>query len=84
METGKKINHLALWPALALLAVLIGFGVFQTEALGSLLTTILYGMANSFGWFFCLFTIIVIILTFVLAFSKIGNIKIGGPDATPD
>lgn len=84
METGKKINHLALWPALVLLAVLIGFGVFQTEALGSLLTTILYGMANSFGWFFCLFTIIVIILTFVLAFSKIGNIKIGGPDATPD
>lgn len=84
METGKKINHLALWPALALLAVLIGFGVFKTEALGSLLTTILYGMANSFGWFFCLFTIIAIILTFVLAFSKIGSIKIGGPDATPD
>lgn len=81
---GKKLNHLALWPALALLAVLIGFGVFQTEALGSLLTTVLYSMANHGGWFFCLFTIIVIILTFVLALTKIGDIKIGGPNATPD
>ena len=84
MENGKKINHLALWPALALLAVLIGFGVFKTEALGSLLTTILYGMADKGGWFFCLFTILAIILTFVLALTKIGDIKIGGPDATPD
>ena len=80
---GKKLNHYALWPALAVLAVLIGFGVFKTEALGSLLTTVLYGMANSMGWFFCLFTIIVIVLTFVLALSKLGDIKIGGPDATP-
>lgn len=84
MENGKKINSLALWPALALLAVLIGFGVFQTEALGSLLTKILYGMADKGGWFFCLFTILAIVLTFVLALTKIGDIKIGGPDATPD
>ena len=80
----KKINKVALWPALALLAVLIGFGVFQTEALGSLLNKILYGMADSLGWFFCLFTVVVIILTFVLALSRIGSIKIGGPDAKPD
>lgn len=80
----KKINKAALIPALIVLAVLIGFGVFATEALGTTLTTVLYWMANNFGWFFCLFTIIVIVLTFVLAFSKIGNIKIGGPDATPD
>ncbi len=84
MKTGKKINHLALWPALALLAVLIGFGIFKTEALGALLSKLLYGMADTFGWFFCLFTIIVILLTIVLAFSKIGDIRIGGKDATPD
>lgn len=80
----KKINMWALIPALIALAVLIGFGVFATEALGSTLKTVLYWMANNFGWFFCLFTIIVMILTLVLAFSKIGDIKIGGPDATPD
>ena len=80
---GKKINHAALWPALAVLAIFIGYGVLQTEALGSLLSAILYGMADFGGWFFCLFTIIIIILTFVLALSKIGDIKIGGPDAVP-
>ncbi len=80
----KKINHIALWPALALLSVFIGFGIFKTEELGTLLTTLLYGMADKMGWFFCLLTIIVILLTFILAFSKVGNIRIGGPDAKPD
>ena len=49
---GKKINHAALWPALAVLAIFIGYGVLQTEALGSLLSAILYGMADFGGWFF--------------------------------
>ncbi len=79
----NKLNHGALWPALALLAVFIGFGVFQTEALGSLLSAALYGMADYAGGFICLFTIVVIILTVILAFSKMGDIKIGGPDAVP-
>lgn len=79
-----NINKAAFWPALICLAVLVGAGVFATDALGSLLNTILYGMADRAGWFFELFAIICVILTFVLALSKYGNIKIGGPDAKPD
>lgn len=80
----KKINKAALYPALVALLILISFGILRTDALGRLLNTILYGMANNGGWFFCLFTVIVIILTFVFAFSKYGNIIIGGPKAKPD
>ena len=79
-----NINKAAFWPALICLAVLVGAGVFATDALGSLLNTILYGMADRAGWFFELFAIICVVLTFVLALSKYGNIKIGGPDAKPD
>ena len=79
-----NINKAAFWPALICLAVLVGAGVFATDALGSLLNTILYGMADRAGWFFELFAIICVILTLVLALSKYGNIKIGGPDAKPD
>lgn len=65
-----NINKAAFWPALICLAVLVGAGVFATDALGSLLNTILYGMADRAGWFFELFAIICVILTFVLALSK--------------
>ena len=75
-----NINKAAFWPALICLAVLVGAGVFATDALGSLLNTILYGMADRAGWFFELFAIICVVLTFVLALSKYGNIKIGGLD----
>ena len=79
-----NINKAAFWPALVCLCILVGAGIFATDALGSLLNSILYGMADRAGWFFELFAIICIILTFVLAFSKFGSIKIGGPDAKPD
>ncbi len=78
------INKFAFWPAMVCLAVLVGAGVFATDALGKLLNTILYSMADRVGWFFALFAIVCIILTFVLALSKFGSIKIGGPDAKPD
>lgn len=79
-----NINKAAFWPALACLCVLVGAGVFAKDTLGSILNSILYGMADRAGWFFELFAIVCIILTIVLAFSKFGNIKIGGPDAKPD
>lgn len=65
-----NINKAAFWPALICLAVLVGAGVFATDALGSLLNTILYGMADRAGWFFELFAIICVILTFVLALKR--------------
>lgn len=79
-----SLNKAALYPALVCLAVFIGFGVFRQEALGSFLNILLYGMADHVGWFFELLTLLVILLTFVLAFSKFGSIRIGGPEAKPD
>lgn len=78
------LNQLAFWPAIVVLALFIGYGVFQQEALGSLLNKILYGMANLAGWYFELFALVVFILAIVVALTRYGNIKIGGPDAVPD
>lgn len=84
MNDKNKLNKLAFWPAIICLGIFIAFGVFKQDAMGTLLNTILYGMADRVGWFFELIAILIIILTFVLALSKFGNIKIGGPDAKPD
>ena len=84
MDDRKKLNKLAFWPALVGLVIFLAAGVIFQEQVGELLNTILYGMADKVGWFFQIAVILVIILTFVFAFSKFGNIRIGGPDAKPD
>ena len=84
MNDKNKLNKLAFWPAIICLGIFIAFGVFKQDAIGTLLNSILYAMADRGGWFFELIAILIIILTFVLALSKFGNIKIGGPDAKPD
>lgn len=78
------LNGAAFWPALACLVIFIGFGVFRQAQLGTLLNNMLYGMADYVGWYFQLFALLCIVLIFILACTKYGNIKIGGPDAKPD
>ena len=84
MDNKNKLNKLAFWPATICLIIFIAFGVFKQEAMGTLLNNILYAMADREGWFFELLAIIIIILTFVLALSRFGDIRIGGPEAKPD
>lgn len=79
-----NINKGAFWPAMVLLAALVGAGVFAKDTLGAVLNKMLYGMADKAGWFFELFAILCVVLTFVFAFSRFGNIRIGGPDAKPE
>ena len=83
-DNNRQVNKLAFWPAIICLIIFLIAGVLFKDEMGALLTSIMYGMADNMGWFFELSVIVVIILTFVLAFSKFGNIRIGGPDAKPD
>lgn len=78
------INHIVFWPAMAVLLAFIGFGILRQESLGELLGNALYAMADNVGWFFEVLAFIIMILTIVVALSKYGSIRIGGPDAKPD
>lgn len=51
MNDKNKLNKLAFWPAIICLGIFIAFGVFKQDAMGTLLNTILYGMADRVGWF---------------------------------
>lgn len=80
----KNINKMAFLPALIALFIFVCAGIFATDSLGTILNNALYSMADQAGWFFELFAIVCIILTFVFALSKYGDIRIGGPDAKPE
>ena len=78
------INKAVFIPAFLALVLFSAAGIFKTEAMEHFLTIALYSMSDSVGWFYELLTLIITILTLVLAFSKYGRIRIGGADAKPD
>ena len=86
LNTKKKypFDKIVFWPAFICLVIFMSFGLFKQEALGNLLNKMLYNMADTVGWFFELSVFFILIITAVIALSKFGNIKIGGPDAKPD
>lgn len=78
------MNNMAFWPPVVLLGVFITSGVLFQEQLGTFLTTMLYSMAEYFGWYFNLFSILCLFLVVVVVIAKFGDIRIGGKDAKPD
>ena len=61
-EENKKLDIWAFWPATILLTVMILLGIFFQEQMGQLLNSMLYRMANSFGWYVNLISLLCLIL----------------------
>ena len=83
-EENKKLDIWAFWPATILLTVMILLGIFFQEQMGQLLNSMLYRMANSFGWYVNLISLLCLILSGVFIVYKFGDMKIGGRDAEPE
>ena len=79
-----KINKLAFWPAVIALVAFIGVGIVKTEALGKFMTKALYFIADYFGAYINILSLIFLILAVVIVISRYGDIVIGGKDAKPD
>ena len=83
-EDMGKINKLAFWPAVIALVAFIGVGIVKTEALGKFMTKALYFIADYFGAYINILSLIFLILAVVIVISRYGDIVIGGKDAKPD
>lgn len=80
----KRLNKAAFWPAIIILALFIISGIFWTEQVGSIMTKLLYGMADYLGWYINLLSLVFIILAVVFIIGRHGDVVIGGPDAKPE
>lgn len=83
-KENRKINKLAFWPAIIILICFIIAGIFQREAVGHMMTKLLYAMADYFGAYINILALVFIILAVVLLISKYGDVVIGGKEAKPD
>ncbi|EGO65584.1 BCCT family transporter [Acetonema longum] len=83
-ELDQQMNLWAFGPAITVLAIFIGSGVFFQKELGAFLNSLLYGMADYFGWYINLLSLSCIFIVLAFVIYKYGDVKIGGEDAKPD
>ena len=84
MDKQHKMNHLAFWPAIIVLTGFVIVGIFWTEEVGALMTRLLYGMADFFGAYINLLSLLFVILAVVFIIGRYGDVVIGGKDAKPE
>jgi len=60
------------------------FGILKPDALAATITMLTTFSLNAFDWVFLLSITIFIFFCFFLAFSRIGDIKLGSPDEEPE
>ena len=82
-STGK-INKLAFWPAVIALVAFVIAGIVNTQAVGNAMTKILSVIANYFGTYINILSLVFLILAAVIIIGKYGDVIIGGKDAKPD
>lgn len=76
-------NKTVFFISIALILILIFFGVVFPESMDKKLTAFKFWSSNSFGWLFVLAVNIILVFSIYLAFSKYGKIRLGGADARP-
>ena len=79
----RRMNKVAFWPAIIILALFILAGALWTEPVGNFMTKLLYGMADYLGWYITLLSFVFLIFGVIFMAIKYGDIKIGGEDAKP-
>jgi choline-glycine betaine transporter len=80
----RKINPHAFWPGYIVLVVFISLGLLNQAAFKSVLDTCTVWLNTNMGWLNVLSSLLIILFTFGIAFSKIGDIRFGGEDAKPE
>jgi choline/glycine/proline betaine transport protein len=72
------------YPATLIVFTVIGVSFFFSEEINILFSVFQTWMSNYLGWFFILVSNIFVVAALFFAFSKFGNIRLGGEQAKPE
>ncbi|MFA7165575.1 MAG: BCCT family transporter [Desulfoplanes sp.] len=84
IEDRNKLNHYTFWPGFTLLLAGITTGLVYKEGLAAFLGETMRWIHVNFGWLEVSLGIIIVMFTVAIAFSPIGNIRLGGKNAKPE
>jgi len=80
----QSIQPLSFWPSFVAITGFIGLGALFTDQLGRFLNGALNTISFHFDWLFILTALGCFFLTLYFAFSRFGDIRLGGDDSQPE
>lgn len=80
----NRVNLAAFLPAIIILILFVAAGIIWTEQVGNFMTKLLYGMADFFGAYINILSLVFIILAVAFIIMRYGDVVIGGKDAKPE
>lgn len=83
MQSEHKIRPLVFWPTFLLLIVALIYSFIDKASLIAHTSAINSWILQNFSWLFSLSSFFLLVLCVCTYFSKLGNLRIGGDDATP-
>jgi choline/glycine/proline betaine transport protein len=72
------------WPVVILVTVFISITLIVGSPMEVFFSIVQNSISNYFGWFFVVCVNLYLVFTLYLAFSKYGNIRLGGKNAIPE
>jgi glycine betaine transporter len=79
-----RIDPMVFWPAAAICAAFVLWGVVDSGGLASVADDVLSWLISTFGWLFVLSTAGFLVFAGVLAFSRFGKVRLGQDDDRPE
>ncbi|MFD2706236.1 BCCT family transporter [Salibacterium lacus] len=71
------------WVSFPIIFVFALWGALAPDVLAEMADMVYSWIAGTFGWFYLIFVLFLILFNFYIAFSKYGKIRLGGVDAKP-
>ncbi len=81
---GESINHPVFWPALVITLFFIIITIVKRDTIGGFFDKVQLGISTNFRWVFVLVVNFLLVFIIYIAFSKFGNIRLGGAHAKPE
>lgn len=78
-----KIRRAVFYPTLIIVLVFVGGYMIMPDTVNKILGFVNESFQQTFGWFYLLVALFLVIVTVIVLFSKFGKMKIGGKDAKP-
>ncbi|MBI9090463.1 MAG: BCCT family transporter [Desulfobacterium sp.] len=83
-EESARIDHSLMWPGVTVIGLIgVLLSVFPTSG-RAVVDSLFHILTHNFKWLFLIFGLFCVVFLIWLAFSKWGNIKLGGPEDEPE
>lgn len=84
MDRHMEVHAPVFWPAAVLVIAFVTISIIKQHEMLTIFRSLQDGIATVTGWFFVLTVNFLLGFALILAFTRYGNIRLGGPKATPE